>query len=401
MPTYSYQAVDAGGNVTNGKIEARNEAAIVNRLKQMKLTVLDISEAKTSAVKMALQAKATVSMGELGLFTRQLGAMLNAGVPLIRTLHALSEQSSNATLASLIGDIAKSVEGGTSFSDAMNSYPEVFHSMYRDMVKAGELGGNLVEVLGRLSEQIERDKELRDNIKTATFYPLTVMTFAAVVLVAMLFFVVPVFSGMFPDGVVLPLPTRVIVGLSDAMRAWWYLFAAAIVTFALALKFYVSTESGQLMWDRVKFKLPVFGALFLKTTIARFARTLGTLLDGGIPVVQALETAGPTSGSVQVADVVKEAGRRVQDGESLVEPLRESSLFPPVVTIMMAVGVETGELPVLLNRIAEFYESEVASMTKGLASLIEPILIIFVGGSVGMMVVALYLPMFTVITQIG
>ncbi len=401
MPTYSYQAVDAGGNVTNGKIEARDEAAIVNRLKQMKLTVLDISEAKTSAVKTAFQAKATVSMGELGLFTRQLGAMLNAGVPLIRTLHALSEQSSNATLASVIGDIAKSVEGGTSFSEAMNSYPEVFHSMYRDMVKAGELGGNLVEVLGRLSEQIERDKELRDNIKTATFYPLTVMTFAAVVLVAMLFFVVPVFSGMFPDGVVLPLPTRVIVGLSDAMRAWWYLFAAAIVTFALAIKFYISTESGQLMWDRVKFKLPVFGALFLKTTIARFARTLGTLLDGGIPVVQALETAGPTSGSVQVAGVVKEAGRRVQDGESLVEPLRESSLFPPVVTIMMAVGVETGELPALLNRIAEFYESEVASMTKGLASLIEPILIIFVGGSVGMMVVALYLPMFTVITQIG
>ena len=401
MPTYSYQAVDAGGNVTNGKIEARDEAAIVNRLKQMKLTVLDISEAKTSAVKTAFQAKATVSMGELGLFTRQLGAMLNAGVPLIRTLHALSEQSSNATLASVIGDIAKSVEGGTSFSEAMNSYPEVFHSMYRDMVKAGELGGNLVEVLGRLSEQIERDKELRDNIKTATFYPLTVMTFAAVVLVAMLFFVVPVFSGMFPDGVVLPLPTRVIVGLSDAMRAWWYLFAAAIVTFALAIKFYISTESGQLMWDRVKFKLPVFGALFLKTTIARFARTLGTLLDGGIPVVQALETAAATSGSVQVADVVKEAGRRVQDGESLVEPLRESSLFPPVVTIMMAVGVETGELPALLNRIAEFYESEVASMTKGLASLIEPILIIFVGGSVGMMVVALYLPMFTVITQIG
>ena len=401
MPTYSYQAVDAGGNVTNGKIEARDEAAIVNRLKQMKLTVLDISEAKTSAVKTAFQAKATVSMGELGLFTRQLGAMLNAGVPLIRTLHALSEQSSNATLASVIGDIAKSVEGGTSFSEAMNSYPEVFHSMYRDMVKAGELGGNLVEVLGRLSEQIERDKELRDNIKTATFYPLTVMTFAAVVLVAMLFFVVPVFSGMFPDGVVLPLPTRVIVGLSDAMRAWWYLFAAAIVTFALAIKFYISTESGQLMWDRVKFKLPVFGALFLKTTIARFARTLGTLLDGGIPVVQALETAGPTSGSVQVAGVVKEAGRRVQDGESLVEPLRESSLFPPVVTIMMAVGVETGELPAFLNRIAEFYESEVASMTKGLASLIEPILIIFVGGSVGMMVVALYLPMFTVITQIG
>ena len=401
MPTYSYQAVDAGGNVTGGKIEARDEATVVNRLKQMKCTVLDISEAKTSAVKTAFQAKATVSMGELGLFTRQLGAMLNAGVPLIRTLHALSEQSSNATLASVIGDIAKSVEGGTSFSEAMNSYPEVFHSMYRDMVKAGELGGNLVEVLGRLSEQIERDKELRDNIKTATFYPLTVMTFAAVVLVAMLFFVVPVFSGMFPDGVVLPLPTRVIVGLSDAMRAWWYLFAAAIVTFALAIKFYISTESGQLMWDRVKFKLPVFGSLFLKTTIARFARTLGTLLDGGIPVVQALETAGPTSGSVQVADVVKEAGRRVQDGEDLVEPLRESSLFPPVVTIMMAVGVETGELPVLLNRIAEFYESEVASMTKGLASLIEPILIIFVGGSVGMMVVALYLPMFTVITQIG
>ncbi len=401
MPTYSYQAVDADGNVTDGRMEARDEATVVNRLKQTRFTVLDIREAKTSTVKSAFKGRGRVSMGEMGLFTRQMASMLNAGVPLIRTLHALSEQSSNPTLSSVVGDIARAVEGGSSLSDALSGYPEVFHSMYRDMVRAGELGGNLVEVLGRLSEQIERDKELRDNIKTATFYPVTVMTFAAVVLIAMLFFVVPVFSGMFPEGVVLPLPTRLIVALSDAMRAGWYLFAAGVAVFVLAIKFYMSTESGQWVWDRVKFRLPVFGALFLKTTIARFARTLGTLLDGGIPVVQALETAGPTSGSLQVAEVVTEAGRRVQEGESLIEPLKESPLFPPVVTIMMSVGVETGELPALLNRIAEFYESEVASMTKGLASLIEPILIIFVGGSVGLMVVALYLPMFTVITQLG
>ncbi len=401
MPFYTYQVVDSAGQVHSGKLEAEGEAAAVGRLRRLGYTALEVREVRESPFKNLFKVRKSVGIGDLSLFSRQLAAMLNAGIPLIRTLYALSEQAPNPTLRSALGEIAASVESGVSFSESLRGYPDIFSRMYVDMVKAGEVGGNLVDVLGRLSDQMDKDKSLRDNIKSATFYPLVVIAFAFVILTAMLLFIVPVFTGMFPPDVALPLPTRIIVGLSESVQRFWYIYLLSIVGIVLGVRLYLSSESGQRAWDRAKFRLPVFGSIFHKTTLARLSRTLSTLLSGGIPMLQALETSGPTSGSIQMKEVMDEAAARIQEGQSLSEPLRKSDLFPPMVTIMVSVGEETGELSGLLNRIAEFYEDEVAAITKGLTSLIEPILLIFVGGLVGAMVIALYLPMFTVITQVG
>ncbi len=402
MALYAYEAIDGRGQLLTGKVEAENETAAVSRLRRMGYTTVDLDEVRESRLKGVLQVRRrSVSMGDLTLFTRQLAAMLNAGIPLIRTLNALTEQTTNPRLGEITKDVARNVEGGMSFSEALRVYSEVFSDMYVDMVRAGEVGGNLVEVLERLADQIDRDKTLRDNIRSATFYPLAVMIFAVVVLLGMLFFIVPVFTAMFPPGVALPLPTRVVIGVSNSLRGYWYLYLVGAVGLGLGLRTFAASEHGERTVDQVKFRLPIFGDLFLKTTVARFCRTLSTLLAGGIPVLQALETAGPTAGSVQVATAVRDAGRSIQEGQSIAEPLRRSELFPPMVTIMIAIGEETGELASLLNRVADFYEEEVAIITKGLTSLIEPLLLILVGGLVGAMVVSLYLPMFTVITQIG
>ncbi len=401
MPFYTYQVLDGSGQLHSGKIEADGESAAVGRLRRLGYTALEVREIKESPLKGLFKIKKSVGLGDLSLFSRQLAAMLNAGIPLIRTLHALADQAPNPTLRAALAEIASSVESGVSFSESLRAYPDIFTSMYVDMVRAGEVGGNLVDVLGRLSDQMDKDKSLRDNIKSATFYPLVVIAFAVVIMVAMLLFIVPVFTGMFPADAQLPLPTRIIVGLSESFQSYWYIYLLTVVGIVLAVRLYLASESGARAWDNLKFKLPVFGPIFHKTTLARLSRTLSTLLSGGIPMLQALETSGPTSGSIRMTEVMQDAAARIQEGQSLSEPLRKSDLFPPMVTIMVSVGEETGELSSLLNRVAEFYEDEVATITKGLTSLIEPILLIFVGGMVGAMVIALYLPMFTVITQIG
>jgi len=344
--------------------------------------------------------KKKVGSGELALFSRQMASMLSAGIPLTRCLTALGEQTANLTLRKALLEISANVEGGGSFSESLRSHPEVFSEMYCDLIKSGEVGGTLENVLLRLSQQLESEKILRDNIRTAMFYPAVVLIFAVLVLTVMLIFIVPVFLGFYPEGVQLPFLTRLIVLLSDSLRTFWYLYIMSGFVAFLAVKYYLASESGKKVWDIAKFKVPIFGVLVQKTIVARFSRTLATLLSGGIPVLQALETAGPATGSTLVAEAVKRAGEKIQEGQSIAEPLKESKIFPPTVTLMIAVGEETGDLPSLLTGIAEFYEQEVATMSKGLTSLIEPLMIIFVGGIVGVMVLALYLPIFTVITQL-
>lgn len=253
--------------------------------------------------------------------------------------------------------------------------------------------------MSRLSEQLERDKALRDSIRTATFYPVAMLVFATLVLLGMLVFVVPMFAAMFPADVQLPLITRMVMGLSTVTRDYWYLLLAGVAGAGLGLKLLASSARGGRFLNALKFRLPVFGGLFIKTTVARFCRTFSTLMAGGIPVIQALATAGPTSGSFQVERAVEEASLRIQEGQSMAGPLRETGIFPPMVTMMVEVGEETGDLPQLLNRIAGFYEDEVATMTKGLTALLEPLLVVIVGGIVGLIVISLYLPIFMAILQ--
>ncbi|GAB6182072.1 type II secretion system F family protein [Desulfotomaculum defluvii] len=400
MPLYSYEAMDNLGNMIEGKIEAEDQWTVATRLSKMGYTTLAVEEIKESTNKITF-GKRKVKIGELAFFSRQLAAMLLAGIPLTRCLYTLSEQTSNQMLAACAGDIATKVESGTGFSEAMGSHKNIFSPMYIEMVKAGELSGSLNEILTRLSIQLEKDKLLKDSLKAATFYPSVVLTFAALVIIAMMFFVVPIFMGMFPPGMELPLPTKIVVGFSNSLRNYWYLHVIGFVLTILGLKIYLNSELGRKTWDEIKFRLPIFGELFKKATIARFCRMLATLLGGGIPVLQALESAGPSSGSRQVTEAIRLTGTRIQEGQSIATPLRESKFFPPMVINMIAVGEETGQLSALLGRVADFYEEEVATMTKGLSSILEPLLLIIVGITIGAIVIAIYLPIFTVVTSVG
>ncbi|KUO50596.1 MAG: secretion system protein [Desulfitibacter sp. BRH_c19] len=401
MGVYSYEVIDKLGNSSTGDIEADDTSNATRKLREKGYMVIEIKEIKGLTQVSFFQRPRKVKLGELSLFSRQLAAMLDAGIPLTRALFTLSRQINNPTFKKTVAQIASSVEGGMSFTEALELYPKIFSSLYIGMIQAGEIGGTLEESLQRISEQLQKDKTLRDNIRSASVYPLAVLGFAAVVLTVMMVFIVPIFVNMFPAGTELPLLTRIIVTLSDLIRGYWYFCIIGILAVVFGVRYYLKSPTGSYQWDKVKLKLPVFGSLIHKAVLARFSRTLATLLSGGIPVMQALEVSGPASGNQIIAEAVNNAREKIQEGRSIAEPLEESGQFPPMVIHMIAVGEETGSLSTLLNRIAEFFEDEVTTMTKGLTSLLEPILLVTIGILVGGMVIALYLPIFTAITKVG
>ena len=400
MGLYSYEVVDRQGRTITGKMNADHEIAVADNLRKMGLTVLDITEVRESPLSALFQRKRKVKLADLAMFSRQLQTLLESGIPLTRALQTLSIQTTNRDLSQVLSQIAQSVDSGMSFSDSLMNFPDVFSSMYINMIKSGEVSGNLDEVLKQLSDQLDREKNLRDNIKAATFYPLVVLSFALLVVVAMLVGVVPIFMNYFPEGMELPVITKIVMGISNSLRSYWYLYIIAIIALVYGIRYYLQTPSGSRAWDRIRFKLPVIGPLLYRVVMARFARIMSTLLAGGIPVLQALETAGPAAGSILVAESKNVAGAKIQEGKNLAVPLEESGVFSPMLVQMVAVGEESGDLPELLSRVAGFYEEEVATMAKGLASVIEPLLIIVVGCFVAFIVISLYLPMFNVITTI-
>lgn len=401
MGLYSYEVVDRQGRSITGKMNADHEIAVADNLRKMGLTVLDVTEVRESPFSALFQRKRKVKIGDLAMFSRQLQTLLESGIPLTRALHTLSYQTTNRDLSQVLNQTAQSVDSGMSFSDSLMNFPDVFSSMYINMIKSGEVSGNLDEVLKQLADQLDRDKSLRDNIKAATFYPLVVLSFAFLVVIAMLVGVVPVFMNFFPEGMELPVLTKIVIGISSSLRSYWYLYIIAIIALVYGIRYYLLTPSGSRNWDRIRFKLPVIGPLLYRVVMARFARIMSTLLAGGIPVLQALETAGPAAGSTLVAESINVTGVKIQEGKNLEVPLEESGIFSPMLVQMVAVGEESGNLPEMLSRVAGFYEEEVATMAKGLASVIEPLLIIVVGCIVAFIVISLYLPMFNVITTIG
>ncbi len=401
MPSFAYEAINKNGETVKGVLEGEQESSVLERLRRMGLMVTELKEApKPLFSGFSIKIKRGVKPGDLSIFSRQLAAMLNSGIPLTRALFTLSKQVSGATLKEALTEIARNVEGGASFSDSLKAYPHIFSDLYVNMVSAGEMGGNLEETLSRLAHQLQKDKELRDNIKSATFYPIAVLCFAVVILFAMLFFLVPTFISFFPEGADLPLPTRIIIAISNVTRNYWYVVLPGFAAIFFGIRYYFKSPAGKRNFDRVSFKLPIFGSLIQKTVVARFSRTFAALISSGIPVVHALEAAGGASGHTLVMDVVASAGEKIHEGKNISGPLEESGIFPPMVTHMVAVGEETGELPEMMDRVAEFFEEEVATITKGLTSLIEPLMLIVIGALVGGMLIALYLPIFTVITQI-
>lgn len=401
MASFQYEAIKKTGEVVTGTLEAGGEGAVAERLRGMGLIATEIKELKpaSSAFGGFKRAK-KVKLGDLSLFSRQLAAMLNAGIPLTRALFTLSKQVENHTLAEALTGIARNVEGGASFSEALKGYPHIFSELYVNMVSAGEAGGSLELALNRLSNQLQKSKELQDNIKSAMFYPIVVLCFAIIILFVMLFFLVPIFVGFFPEGAELPAPTMMIIAVSDLVRGYWYIiFPLLILLIFLALS-YIKSKKGKERIDRLTYNMPVFGPLIQKTAVANFARTFSTMLSTGIPVVQALDASGKASGNTMLIEAAAVAGEKIQEGSSVAEPLEESGVFPPMVTHMIAVGEETGDIPEMLDKVAAFFEEEVATITKGLTSLIEPLMLVVIGVLVGGMLIALYLPIFTVITQI-
>ncbi len=399
MGSFYYEAINRTGETTKGKLEADNESAAAERLSGMDLMVMDIKEIKQSSFSSLLQSGGKVKLGDLSLFSRQLAAMISSGIPLTRALFTLSKQVSNQTLSKALTAVAQNVEGGASLSEALKDYPKIFSNLYVNMVEAGEAGGTLESTLSRLSLQLQKDKDLRDNIKSATFYPVAVFVFAIIIFFGMLFFLVPIFVGFFPEGAELPLPTQIIVSLSDLLQNYWYIVFPLLILAAFGLKNYATSKNGKKRIDRITFRMPIFGDLIQKSVIASFARTFSTMLSTGVPVVQALDASGKASGNTLVMEATADAGEKIQEGSNVANPLEESGVFPPMVTHMIAVGEETGDISTMLDKVAQFFEEEVATMTKGLTALIEPIMLVFIGVLVGGMLLSLYLPMFTVITQ--
>jgi type IV pilus assembly protein PilC len=382
-------------------MNAENADLATQRLKAMGLMILSLDEKRASSTSSFFTLEKKVTLGELSLFSRQLSAMIRAGIPVTRAIYTLSKQEKNSTFKKALENIARNIEGGMNLTEAFSAYPRIFSDLYISMIRAGELGGMMDEALLRLSDQLQKDKTLKDNIKSATFYPRVILVFALLMMIGMLVFLVPVFQGFLPKTAKLPGITRFIFALSGSLRSFWYIWVVAIIVIISGAVFFIKSPASKMIWERMKFRLPAFGSLIQKSVVARFSRTLATLLDGGIPVVQALESAGPTSGSLLVAEAVTDACIKIQEGKNIAGPLEESGVFPPMVTQMIAIGEETGALASLLEKIAEFYEEEVEIMAKGLMDLIQPILFIILGVVVGGMLIAMYLPMFASITQSG
>lgn len=402
--TYSYKVRDKDGKVITGTLEAETEEAVSQKLRQMGYFVVGIERQRESFAKKEISLfKPKIKMKDVCVFTRQFATMINAGLPLVRCLSVLAEQTDNPSLAETILDLQHEVEMGRSLSEAMAKHRDIFNDLYVSMVKAGEIGGVLDDVLLRVANTLENDMELKHKIKSAMTYPVALLGLSMLLLVAMLLFVVPIFEKMFDDmGAELPAVTKVVVALSKFVASWkGAIFIALLVVGIVMLKRWTKTEKGVRAKDRVMLKLPVFGPLFHKVSMSRFARTLGTLVSSGVPILQALEITSDAVGNKIIGDEVDGVRVSVKEGESIAKPLSSSALFPPMLTQMLAIGEETGALDTMLNKVSDFYDSEVTNTVESLTALLEPIMMMFLGGVVGGLVIALYLPIFSLVQQVG
>jgi type IV pilus assembly protein PilC len=342
-----------------------------------------------------------VKLKDLAIFSRQFATMVNSGLPLLRTLSILEEQTDNKVLARKLAEVRLDVERGSSLSGALARHERTFPALYVSMCRAGETSGTLDQVLLRLADTLEKEVSLRQKIKSAMTYPTVVFAMVILILAAMLLFVVPTFEDLYSSlGGTLPLPTRILLSLSDIARRFFLVFVGAAVAAVFLLRRWIKTDRGRAAFDRFKLRLPIFGTLFQKTALARFARTLGVLNRSGVPILQALDIVQETVKNEVVAKAVRDVQSGVKEGESIAGPLASHKVFPPMVVQMMAVGEETGALDTMLEKIADFYEEEVSTAVESLTSLIEPLLIAVVGGAVGLIVISLYLPLFRIVELI-
>jgi type IV pilus assembly protein PilC len=404
MATFAYVGRSKSGAVKKGELVAKSRDEAVEQLRKQSVVVTSLEE-KAAGQGLSLSFGSGVGEKDLVVFTRQFGTMINAGLPLIQCLEILSTQSENAALRKAIGEVKVQVEGGSTFSDALRKHPKIFDDLYINMVHAGEVGGLLDTILSRLSKHIEKAMKLKAQIKSAMVYPAAIVGIAAIVITVLMIWVIPVFEKMFKEmsggKMALPGPTQLVIDMSNFAQAYWYIMLAVTIGSVIALKKYYATTQGRLAIDKFVLKLPVFGDLIRKASVAKFTRTLGTLLASGVPLLEALTICAKTSGNKVVENSLLEARISISGGKTISEPLAKSGTFPKMVTHMISVGESTGALDSMLGKIADFYEDEVDQAVTNLTALLEPMMMVFLGTTVGFIVVAMYLPIFTMAQAIG
>ncbi len=402
MPSFQYTVRDVNGTMIPGTVEADSEDLLRRRLSEQGFEVVEIKETKTGKKKSPGTGFGRVKLNDLAVFCRQFSTMIDAGVSLVRCLAVLAEQTVSAKLKRIIYDLQAEVEAGQTLSRALGKYPNVFSNLFVGLVRAGEVGGVLEESLQRLAGFLEKDQELRRKVRSAMTYPVIVMFVALGIVIFLVTFILPSFMTLFDDlGVKeFPAPTALLMAFSNFLTSKWYIMLIGLVIFVVASRAFLSTKVGKRLFDRFKLKVPVFGNLNHKIVLARFSRTLGTLLASGVPILQALETVAGTVSNEIVSDAILEARARIREGDRIGDPLQKSKLFPPMVVQMISIGEESGALDPMLAKVADFYESEVDATLASLTSAIEPIMIVFLGGAVGFIVISIFLPLISVITSL-
>jgi type IV pilus assembly protein PilC len=402
MSTCAYKALDPTGSTVQGEIEAEDKVAVASQLRSRGLIVVDIDEQNVGGGDILERFK-KVKADELTVMTRQFSTMVSSGMSMLRALYVLEEQQENTKLKDAISQVRKDVEAGLALSDALARHPDIFNELYVAMVAAGETGGILEETLKRVADQLEKDASLRRQIKSAMVYPIVIFSFAGIVVIALVAFLVPVFEGVFKDfGGKLPAITQVTVTFSHLITRQPYIIIGAVVLIVWSFRRWKNSKRGKEQWDRIKLRFPFkIGDVVQKVALARFARTYSALIGAGVPMLEAIEITGRTSGNIVVENAMHAVHESVRNGGTIAAPMREEpDAFPGMVVQMVAVGEETGALDSMLAKIADFYEDEVEAAVKALTSILEPIMIILVGSIVGFVVIAMYLPLFKVYDQI-
>jgi type IV pilus assembly protein PilC len=401
MPVFTYKGTNRSGSAVTGEMTATSKTELQSLLRRQQITPTKMSE-KGKEFNLPTFG-GSVKAKELAVFTRQFSVMIDAGLPLVQCLEILSNQQENKLFQKILTGTRASVEGGTTLSSAMKQYPKAFDPLYTNMVEAGETGGILDTILQRLSGYIEKSVKLKAAVKSALIYPVGVITIAGLVITLLLWKVVPIFATLFAGlGVDLPLPTKIVIAMSNFIGSiFGFLMLVALVGGIFGLKVWYGTDQGRFVLDTIILKVPVLGILMRKIAVARFTRTLGTLISSGVPILESLDITAKTAGNAVVERALFKVRRALEEGKSLTEPLKESQVFPGMVTQMIAVGEQTGAMDAMLSKIADFYEDEVDAAVKDLLTALEPIMIVFLGIVVGGVVISMYLPLFSLIGKLS
>ncbi len=403
MPLFKYVAKERSGNPVSGSAEAADQKSMIDMLRKQDLIIISVKEDKQkSKNSVLLKMGGSIKLGELVLFSRQMATMIDAGIPLVQALEILSEQIENKSFQKIIMEVKKDVAAGASFHDALGKHPRAFSALFVNMVKAGESSGSLDAIMDRLAQYLEKTDSLIRKVRSAMIYPCVVSLMAVVITLVLMMRVVPVFKGIFADfGGELPLPTRILVAVSDFLIHNFLLWsAAAVICFFLIVNF-AKTEKGKFLFDDFKLKMPIFGIIMRKVAVSKFSRTLSTLVKSGVPILSALEIVGKTASNKIIERAVDRVRGSIREGENITTPLMRAKVFPPLVVRMISVGEQTGELEKMLTKIADFYDDQVDAAVSGITSLIEPLIIAFLGIVIGGIVICMFMPIFQLSTLVG